>query len=89
MDQDETWHGVRPWPRPHCARWVEGTALQFLAHVYCGKTAGWIKMPLGTKIGLGPGHIVLDRAQLPPKRGHTAHQFSADVYCGQKVANLS
>ena len=31
---------------------------QFVAHVCCGQTAGWIKMPLGTKVGLGPGHIV-------------------------------
>jgi len=30
---------------------------QFLAHVCCGQTAGWIKMPLGTEVGLGPGHI--------------------------------
>jgi len=28
---------------------------QFSAHVYCGQTAGWIKMPLGTEV---PGHIV-------------------------------
>jgi len=21
MDQDETWHGGRPQPRPHCVRW--------------------------------------------------------------------
>jgi len=21
MDQDETWHRARPWPRPHCVRW--------------------------------------------------------------------
>ena len=27
--------------------------------VYCGHTAGWIKMPLGMEVGLGPGHIVL------------------------------
>jgi len=32
---------------------------QFSAHVCCGETAGWIKMPLGTKVGLGPGHIML------------------------------
>jgi len=25
MDQDETWHGGRPWPRPHCARWGRST----------------------------------------------------------------
>jgi len=31
--------------------------------------AGWIKMPLGTEVDLGPGHIVLDGAQLPPRKG--------------------
>jgi len=45
------------------------TAPQFSAHVYCGQTAGWIKMPLGTKVGLGPCH--------------TAPLFSAHVYCGR------
>jgi len=35
--------------------------------MYCGKTAGWIKMPLGKEEGLGPGHIVLDRDPAPPK----------------------
>jgi len=35
-----------------------GTAPQFLAHVCCGQTAGWIKMPLGMEVGLGLGHIV-------------------------------
>jgi len=24
-----------------------------------GQTVGWIKMPFGTEVGLGPGHIVL------------------------------
>ena len=39
----------------------KGTAAtQFLAHVYCGQTAGWMKMPLVTEVDLGPGHIVLD-----------------------------
>ena len=27
---------------------------QFSAHVYCGQTAGWIKMALGMEVGLGP-----------------------------------
>jgi len=31
---------------------------QFSAHVYCGKTAGWIKMALGMEVGLGAGHTV-------------------------------
>jgi len=41
---------------------------QCLAHVYCGQTAGWIKMPLGTEVCLGPGDIVLDAdpAAQPP-----------------------
>ena len=33
---------------------------QFSAHVYCGQTAGWIKMALGTEVGSGPGPIVLN-----------------------------
>jgi len=53
--------------------------------VYCDQTVGWIKMKLGMKVGLGTGHIVLDRdpspllkkwAELPP-------QFLAHVHCGQ------
>jgi len=28
--------------------------------VTIGQTAEWIKMPFGTELGLGPGHIVLD-----------------------------
>ena len=46
--------------------------------------AGWIKMPLGTEVGLDPSNIVLDRdpARPPPKRRQSP-QFSAHVYCGQ------
>jgi len=33
--------------------------------VYCGQTVRWIKMKLGTEVGLGPGHIVLDRDPAP------------------------
>jgi len=46
---------------------------QFLAHVYCGQMAGWMKTPLSTEVDLGRGHIVLDGvpasakgAQQPP-----------------------
>jgi len=45
-------------------------------------------MPLGTEVGLDPGHIVLDRD--PAQKGHTHRpQFLAHVYCGQTVALLS
>jgi len=53
---------------------------QFSAHVCFGQTAGWIKMPLGTRVGLGPGDIVLDGIQLHlPKKGAQQPQFSAHV----------
>ena len=40
-------------------------APKFSAHIYCGQTAGWIKMTLGMEVGLGPGHIVLDGDPAP------------------------
>jgi len=40
--------------------------LQFSAGVYCGQTAGSIKMPLGTEVCLGLGDIVLDGDPAPP-----------------------
>jgi len=43
--------------------------------VYCGQTVGWIKMPLGTDIDLGPSHIVLDGDPASPKRGTGAPSF--------------
>jgi len=43
------------------------TPTQFLAHVYCGQMAGWIKTPLGIEVDLGPGHIVLDGVPAPAK----------------------
>jgi len=32
----------------------------YVTSVYCSQTVGWIKMPHGTQVGLGPGHTVLD-----------------------------
>ena len=37
--------------------------------VSCGQTVRWIKMPLGTEVGLGPGDIVLDGDPAPPRKG--------------------
>jgi len=64
-----------------------GTTPSFGTCLFDDQMAGWIKMPLGTEVGLGPGDIVLD--------GDPAHLqkhpalFSAHVYCGQTVAHLS
>jgi len=78
MDQAATWYKVSSAqatlldgnPAPPTER---GTAApHFSAHVYCGQTAGWIKMPLGTNVGLGPGDIVLDGKPAPPRERGTA-----------------
>jgi len=37
-----------------------GTAAAHFRPIYHCQTAGWIKMPLGTKVGLGLGDIVFD-----------------------------
>ena len=51
---------------------VGGTA-PFSTHVYCGQTAGWIKMPLGMEVGLDLGDFVLVGDPAPPqeKREHS------------------
>ena len=50
---------------------------QFLAHAYCGQTAGWMKTLLGTEVDLGPGHIVLDGDPAPRAKGRSW----AHVHC--------
>ena len=48
--------------------------------VYCGQTGGWIKMKLGTQVGLGPGYIVLDGDPTPfPERGIAPNMWPISV----------
>ena len=90
-DQGATWYEGRSRPRRHCVRWgptypKRGTApVQFSAHFRCGQTAGCIKMPLGTDVGLSPGDSVLDGnpCPLPIKGVEPPPEFSAQSYCGQ------
>ena len=51
-----------------------GRSPKFSTHVYCSQMAAWIKMPLGTEVGLGPDDIVLDGdpAHPPPPKGGRA-----------------
>jgi len=60
---------------------------KFSAHVYCGHTAGWIKMSLGMEVGLGLCDATLCSmwTQLPPEKKGTPTPtlFLAHVYCGQ------
>jgi len=67
VDQDETWHVGKSRTRPQCVRWGPSSPSpkghstpQFSAYICCGQIAGWIKMPLGTEVGFGPGDFVLD-----------------------------
>jgi len=87
MDQDATWYGGRPRPTrrglhdvvfdvdPATPRKRHTHPTQFLAHVYCGQMAGWIKTPLGTEVDLGPGHIVLDGVPAPAKGAQQPPSF--------------
>ena len=57
--------------------------------VYCRQTVEWIKMPLGTELGLGSGDIVLDGHQAAPWNGvQQPPHFSAHAYCGQTAELL-
>ena len=58
---------------------------QFSAHVHCGQTAEWIKAALGTEVGIGLCHIVLDvdPTPLPKKGAEPLPEFSAHICCGQ------
>jgi len=40
--------------------------------VYCGQTVGWIRMSLGTEVGLSPGDIVLGGDPAAPTERGTA-----------------
>jgi len=122
MDQGATWYRGRRRSRRYCVRQTPnspptkkengGRAAPTFRPIYCGQTAEWIKMPLGTevgrgiqlppptkkghsnphfgpcqlwpkgwmdqdvigtKVGLGPGHIVLDGDPAPPTKKGTAH----------------
>ena len=99
MHQDATWYGGRPRPRRLCVQWgpsyprTQGTPTtsQFLAHVYCGQTAGWVKTPLGTEVDLRAGHIVLGLdALFPALRGRgTAPPSFMPISIVATVAHLS
>ena len=47
----------------------KGQSPQFSSHVYCGQTAGWIKMVLGMEAGFSQGYI--DPAPRPQKGGRS------------------
>jgi len=85
MHQDATWYGGRRQPKRLCIRrrpsplpQKGGGAPQFSAYVYCGETAGCLKMPLGMEVGLSPGDCVRWGPSPSPK-GSRAPEFSAQM----------
>ena len=55
----------RLWPDQKFSA-IENMTPHFSAHVYYGKTARWIRIPLGTEVGLVPSDIVLDGGPVCP-----------------------
>jgi len=78
MDEGATWtevdlgtgHIVLDGTQPPLLKKCTEPPRQFPAHVYCGQTAGWIKMALSVEVDLDAGHIMLDGDAAPfPKKG--------------------
>jgi len=44
---------------------------QFSVHIYCGQTAAWIKIPVGTEVGLSLRNIVFDVDSATPRKKGT------------------
>ena len=57
--------------------------------VHCGQTFGWIKMPLGREIGLGPCDIVSDGDPSPQKRAQQPPIFCSMSIVAKRSAHLS
>ena len=80
MDQDATWYEDRPRPRPHCFRWGPSSPRKgaqhrrphFSAHGYCGQTAGWITIPLGTEVASAQAILCIWKPSSPTERGTAA-----------------
>jgi len=67
--------------------WSRKKGRKTVVVVYCGQTAGWIKMLLSTEVGLGPNDIVLRGDPAPPKRGATPNFRPMSIVA--TVAHLS
>jgi len=63
---------------------------KFSAHLYCGQTAGWMKLVLGMEVGLSPGDFVLDGDPAPyPKRGGAPPNFRPTSIVAKRLDGLT
>ena len=59
-----------------CCHFTYFLETEIFGHLYCGQTAGWMKLVLGIEVGLSAGDFVLDRDAAPyPKRGRAPPNF--------------
>jgi len=90
MDQYETWYGCRPRTWPHCARCessspsAKGTHPNFWPMSVDGSRC---LLAVGTEVGLGPGHIVLD-ADLSPEKRHKMGTHPKNIIEGGTASNF-
>ena len=96
MDQDATWCGGRPRPRPHCARWGPSSPSpkpqppQIFGPCLLWPN-GWMHQDATWYVGMPrprPRCVRWGCSSPSPKRGHNP-QFSAHVCCGQTAEPLS
>jgi len=50
--------------------------------VHCGQTVGWIRMPLGVRVGFGAGQVVLDGDPVPLPKGVEVRISKLKRLCG-------
>jgi len=81
-DQDANWYGGRTPHKQFCVRWgprstspKRGGPQKFSARVYCGQTAGWIKIVVGMEVGLRPGDFALDGDPVASRKKGGAHSL--------------
>jgi len=53
---------------------------QFSVRICCGQMVGWIKIPLGMEVGLGPGNFVLDGNPAPPPQKGDGAPSSSPIF---------
>jgi len=70
MDQDATWYQGRRRPGQHCVKCGSSSTPRVTAPSPSFRPMSVVakRMPLGTKVGLDPGHIVLHGPSAPPKK---------------------
>jgi len=79
-DPDLTAEGAQ---QPHFCSLRTPASIQTASHVYCGQTAGWIRMPLGRHRPRPRRHCVRRGPAPPTQKGAQQPHLSAHVYCGQ------